>query len=221
MQIRFVSGESVGRYKVGARATDGEEKVNFILFGFGGMGEVSYEKELKGETAFFEEVARLSKRENAVIVSGCITNTRGHRRKSAVVAEKGKLLGVSDMLYVGGGEYGCGAELRLYETRVGKMGVIVGEDLYFPETAQALTACGCDFLVCPFGTVTGGVASALVRAYGFLYGTPLFLCGKGYCMAANAEGELAFSSPLPVAELSFTVKKEYRLVERRRKGIVG
>ena len=94
MRVRFVSKGGMHAFK------ELEEGADVFLFGFNGMGEVSYEKELKGESDFFERVALLSKSTQSVVVCGCITDTRGHKRKSAVVAENGRLLGVSDMLHV-------------------------------------------------------------------------------------------------------------------------
>ena len=160
MQIALVSSGSLRSFKNGENAGAAE----LAVFGFDGIGEVSYEKELKGESTYFEDVALLSKQMKNVIVCGCITNTRGHKRKSAVVAENGRLLGVSDMLNVIDGGVGAGAALRVYETKIGKMGVVVAEDLYFPETVKTLALCGCEFIVCPFGQMRDSLQTVLLRA---------------------------------------------------------
>ncbi|MBQ2701788.1 MAG: hypothetical protein IJF64_02255, partial [Clostridia bacterium] len=129
MRICFVGRGSVSQFRENYQG----EKADVFLFGFNGLGEVSYEKELKGETSFFEETALLSKESKSAVVCGCVTDTRGHKRKSALVAENGRLSGVSDLLYATDGECSSGASLRVYDTKVGKMGVIVAEDLYFPD----------------------------------------------------------------------------------------
>ncbi len=215
MRIRFVSRSSVQSY---AQAEE-RERADITLFGFDGLGEVSYEKELKGESGYFEEVARLSKRENCITVSGCVTDTRGHKRRSAVVAEGGKLLGIADALSVVDGAYGSGAELRIYSTQAGRMGVLVGEDLHFTEYVKALSLCGSDFIVCPYGRVVGELPAVLLRAHAYHFGTPIFLCGRGYAMAASPKGELLFSSPHSPVEKEVAVTKEYHLIERRYKGV--
>ena len=69
-----------------------------VCFSFQALGKVSYERELKGETNLFEDVALLSKMQKNVVVCGCYTDARGIRRKSVVVAERGRILGVSDMV---------------------------------------------------------------------------------------------------------------------------
>ena len=196
-----------------------EKAVDIFLFGFNGEIEVSYEKELKGETRFFEEAATFSKRTKSVVICGCVTDSRGHKRKSALVAENGRLIGVSDMLNVIDGGLGSGAALRVYETRAGRVGVAVAEDLLFPEVIKSLALCGSDFIVCPFGRV-GSVHSVLLRASAYCNGLPMLFCGEGYAMLAEPSGQIAFASPISPAFFDCKITKEYHLVETRRRGAV-
>ncbi len=212
MRICFVSKGNVDSLR------ENIEEFDLLLFGFNGLSEVSYEKELKGDTRFFERVATLSKERRCVLVSGCVTDTRGHKRKSAVVAENGRILGVSDTLYAIDGDCGCGAELRVYETTIGKMGVAVAEDIFFPESLRAMVTCGCDFIVCPYEQVKGELPSVLLRADAFRLGVPILLCGEGGAVLADPSGRLEFSSPDSPICFSYRVKKEYHLVEYRRRG---
>ena len=215
MQIALVSNGSLRAFKNGENISAAE----LAVFGFDGIGEVSYERELKGESTYFEDVALLSKQMQNVIVCGCITNTRGHKRKSAVVAERGRLLGVSDMLNVIDGGVGAGAALRVYETKLGKMGVVVAEDLCFPETVKTLALCGCEFIVCPFGQMRDNLQTVLLRAFAYCYGVPIFFCGVAYGAIAAPNGTLAFASPQSPAYFPFENKREYHLIETRRKGL--
>ena len=219
MRIGFVSRGALRTFKEEYCGSCDRERADLLLFGFDGVGEVSYEKELKGESGFFEDVALLSKAAQNVVVSGCITDTRGIKRKSAVVAVKGRLVGVSDMLHAVDGQIGCGAGLKIYDTDVGKMGVAVAEDLYFAEVVNSLAVCGCDFIVCPFGRVMDSLQTVLLRAYAFRWGVPVLFCGQGYAMLATPAGELTFASPQSPAYFDFDNKKEYHLVETRRRGV--
>lgn len=214
MRIRFVARGRLHDFKEGYEK-DGEE---LILFGFDGMGEVSYEKELKGESGYFEEAALLSKRAQGVVVCGCVTDTRGHKRRSAVIAENGKLVGVSDMLHAIDGEISAGAALRVYETKLGKMGVAVSDDVAFPEVIRSLALCGSDFIVCPFGRITSSMQQVLLRAHAYCYGVPVLFCGVGYCMIVDAGGRVAFASPQSPIAAEFENRKEYHLIETRRRG---
>ncbi len=214
MKIRFVSRGRLQSFKESYQS-EGED---LLLFGFEGMEEVSYEKELKGESDEFHQTALLSKRSNAVTVCGCVTDTRGFKRKSALVAENGKLLGVSDMLHAIDGEVSAGAALRIYETKLGRMGVIVSEDILFPEVVKSLALCGSDFIVCVFEDLTDGLTKCILRAYAYLYGIPIFFCGVGYSMIADMGGGLCFSSPHSPIGTEFENVKEYHLIETRRRG---
>lgn len=212
MRIRFINKGGL------VQESAEKEGVDLTLLGFSGIGEVSYEKELSGESDFFENGAKLSKIEKNVVVCGCITNSRGHKRKSALVAENGKLLGVSDMVNSIDGRYGSGAELRIYPTQIGKMGVLVGEDLYFSETVKSLVVCGSDFIVCPLAPTKGELPLVLLRAHAFQFGVPIFFCGRGYSAIASNEGEIIFSSPQSQALGEYEWKTEYHLLERRVRG---
>ncbi len=195
------------------------EETDLIVGGFRSLGEVSYERELKEETRFFERVASLSQATGAVVICGCVTDTKGFKRKSAVVAENGRLLGVSDMINVVDGEVNSGAALKVYETKAGRVGVMVSEDLYFPEVAKSLTLCGSDLIVCPYGVVENGIESVLIRAYAFCYGAPICLCGIGYSAIGGVDGTLSFASPVSPAVAEIERVKEYHLVETRRRGL--
>ena len=218
MRIGLISKGGVANF---AENFDKKEDVpDLFMFGFDGKQEVSYERELKGETGFFERAARLSKRAQNTVVCGCITDTLGHKRKSVLVAENGKLLGVSDMLHAVDGEVSSGAALRVYHTKMGRMGVMVAEDLLFPDVMQALAMCGSDFIVCPFGKADG-VHGILLRAWAYIYGIPIIFCAEGYCAVANPLGELAFASSHSPVEWDCKMVKEYHLVETRKRGVWG
>lgn len=212
MKIRFISRGGLA---------DGQvcEDEELTIYGFGGLGEVSYDKELKGESDYFERAARLSKQTKGVVVCGCVTDTRGIKRKSALVAENGKLCGVSDMTHTIDGTLTSGAGLRIYDTKIGKMGVAVAEDILFPEVMSALAACGSDFIVCPFGVLQGTMPQVLLRAYAYLHGVPIFLCGVGYSVAVGADGGVVMATPQSPTAFVFENRKEFHLVETRRRGV--
>ena len=214
MRVGFITQGSLQEYL----GRSEEESADVLFFGFEGMGLVSYERELKGESGCFEEGAKLSKNCKNIVVSGCFTDTRGIKRKSAFVAEKGRILGVSDAVRSLDSGVASGAALRVYDTAIGKMGVLVAEDLYFPELIKTLSLCGTDFILCPFGKVTDSMQTVLMRAYAYCYGVPIFFCARGYAALVAGDGKLLFASPQPSAYVDFTDKKEYRLIQERHRG---
>ena len=211
MRICFVT-------KGGLDAVGEEAGADIVCYPLSALGEVSYERELKGETSLFEAVAMRSKMLRCTVVGGCYTDARGIRRKSAVVAERGRLLGVSDLVNrIDGSAFGAGAGVKVYETAAGRLGVVVGEDLYFPKVVETLSLSGADAVLCLFEELSEGLELTLIRAHAFFYGLPVALCAFGYAAVADPEGRLFFASPAPVGRLTLPKEREYRLIETRRR----
>ena len=211
MRICFVT-------KGGLDAVGEEAGADIVCYPLSALGEVSYERELKGETSLFEAVAMRSKALRCTVVSGCYTDARGIRRKSAVVAERGRLLGVSDLVNrIDGSAFGAGAGVKVYETAAGRLGVVVGEDLYFPKVFETLSLSGADAVLCLFEELSEGLELTLIRAHAFFYGLPVALCAFGYAAVADPEGRLFFASPAPVGRVTLPKEREYRLIETRRR----
>ena len=211
MRICFVT-------KGGLDAVGEEAGADIVCYPLSALGEVSYECELKGETSLFEAVAMRSKMLRCTVVGGCYTDARGIRRKSAVVAERGRLLGVSDLVNrIDGSAFGAGAGVKVYETAAGRLGVVVGEDLYFPKVVETLSLSGADAVLCLFEELSEGLELTLIRAHAFFYGLPVALCAFGYAAVADPEGRLFFASPAPVGRVTLPKEREYRLIETRRR----
>ena len=211
MRICFVT-------KGGLDAVGEEAGADIVCYPLSALGEVSYERELKGETSLFEGVAMRSKVLRCTVVGGCYTDARGIRRKSAVVAERGRLLGVSDLVNrIDGSAFGAGAGVKVYETAAGRLGVVVGEDLYFPKVVETLSLSGADAVLCLFEELSEGLELTLIRAHAFFYGLPVALCAFGYAAVADPEGRLYFASPAPVGRVTLPKEREYRLIETRRR----
>lgn len=216
MRICFVTGGSLNEFS--QLLTHGAADI--ICGGFQTLGEVSYERELRGETGLFEDVALLSKELKNVVVCGCFTDARGVRRKSVVVAEKGRILGVSDMVNrIDAGEYRAGAGIKIYDTGVGKIGIVVAEDLYFPQVLQTLSVCGADVALCICEELNESLEQTLMRAGAFLYGLPVCICAYGYAQAADIGGKLRFASPKSPCFYDVEREQEYHLVEVRQRGL--
>lgn len=215
MRICFVTAGTFGAYaeRHDACAAD------VVCCSFQALGEVSYERELKGETCLFEDVALYSKEHKNVVLCGCFTDARGVRRKSVVAAERGRILGVSDMVNrIDAGEFRAGAGIKIYDTAAGKLGVVVAEDLYFPRVLETLSVCGAEAAICIFGQFGDGLEQTLSRAGAFVYGLPVLLCGYGYAMVADPSGKVRFASPQSPCLYELEQEHEFHLVETRQRG---
>ena len=193
---------------------------NLLIFGFNGLGLVSYKKELDGETEYFQDVAKLSKQLNCTVVCGCDTDTYGLFRHSAVIADKGKILGLTDMAHaIDDSEFVAGGAFRVYDTSAGKIGVIVAEDLFFPESARVLTLCDADFIICVFKKIDGSMPMVMLRAGAFSNGIAMGLCAKNYCALADIRGNVTVASGSDLLCTEVKIEKDYHLISSRRRGL--
>jgi len=188
------------------------------LFGFGGLGEVDYERELKGETEKFEKAVRLSKDCGCGVLSGCITDSRGLLRKSVAVADRGKLLGISDMNHVLDSEdYKSGASLGFYSVNGCKIGLCIENDILFPEALRSLSMCGCNAVLAVMQEVRDNIPPVLCRAYAYLYGIPVIMCAGKTAYFADISGAIATSTQ-KYALFEVSPQNRYHLVTTRQRG---
>jgi predicted amidohydrolase len=215
MRIGFLTDGKLSDFEKYKQAQTAE----LCCFAFGSVGEVNYEKEVRGETNEMEEVALFSRHFSCVAVVGCYTDTKGIKRKSAIVADKGKILGVSDMTHgLDGDGYKCGSGVRVYDTSAGRIGVLVGQDVYFSELTASLARCGGETIVCAYEQTGENIEQVLLRADSFRYGVTMCMCARGYAQIADPSGKIAFASPLSPVWSETDGRREYHLVETRRRG---
>ena len=193
---------------------------DLLVFGFNGLGLVSYKKELGGQTEYFQDVAKLSKQLSSVVICGCDTDTYGVFRHSAVVADKGRIIGVSDMAHaIDNSEFVSGGSFRVYDTSVGKIGIIVAEDLLFPESARVLALCDADIIICLYKKIESAMPQIILRADAFTNGVMMGLCAKNYVTVADIKGEIIMASSKDIVENDLSIEKDYHLISSRRRGI--
>lgn len=189
------------------------------VFGFNGLGEVDYQSELKGLSDKFEDVVRLSRSAKCGVLSACTTNSRGVLRKSVAVAERGKLLGISDMNHVfEGEEFKSGAGLGVYTVGGYKIGICIENDLMFPDTFKALSMCGCNAVVTFLEQPKNIMPAMLIRTYSYIYGVPVIMCAGNTAYYAEVTGEIA-TSMQSASLFDITPLSSYHLVTTRSKGM--
>lgn len=192
---------------------------DIAIFGFDGLGEVDYERELKGETEKFECAARLSKSSNCGVLCGCHTVSRGIVRKSVAVSDRGKLLGISDMNHVLDSEkFKSGSSLGFFNVSGCKVGLCIENDLLFPDAVNSLTNCGCNVVVAVLEEIRSNMPPLLIRAYAYLYGVPIIMIAGKTAYFADTTGAIA-SSVQESTLFEVSPRNDYHLVTVRRKGM--
>jgi len=99
------------------------------------------------------------------------------------------------------------------------IGIIVAEDLYFPQVLQTLSVCGAEIALCIFEELNETLEQTLMRASAYYYGIPVSVCACGYAQASDIAGKVCFASPQSPCFYDFEREQEYHLVEIRQRGI--
>ena len=194
-------------------------RCDIAVFGFKGLGEVDYESELRGVTDKFEDCARLSKTAGCGVVCACKTKSRGILRKSVAVADRGKLLGISDMTHVIDCEdWKSGAGLGFYSVGGYKIGLIVENDLLFPECFNSLSLCGCNLIIAVAEELKDNVPPLLIRAYSYLYGVPVVMCAGNMAYFSEVSGAIAGSAQ-QFSRFEIPPQNRYHLITSRTRGL--
>ncbi len=189
------------------------------VFGFNGIDKISYKRELNCSENKLSNFAKLSKESGKVLISGTITDNYGVLRRSAVIADKGKLLGISDMrLSVNDNGYQGGGAQRVYQTQVGRIGLLVGDDILDIDGIKAMSLCDADFIIALMSGEEKPQYNFLIRSYSYLFGVPIVLINSNTVIASDLSGEICGRSLENQTKITLPVKKSYRLVVTKQRG---
>ena len=192
---------------------------DLICFDFDGLNKISYKYELNGTESALQNFASLSKKTKKILIAGCITDNYGVVRRSAVIAENGKLLGISDMntnLNLSG--YSQGGGYRVYQTSKGRLGVVISDDILDYDGVKSLSLCDADFIVCIVGEEKPQY-ELLIRAYSYLFGLPLLLISGAGAFGSDINGEVIGGSREKISEIILPTKKSYRVIQCKKRGV--
>lgn len=107
-------------------------------------GKISLSEELKNPS-MTKRLAQISAKRGLLLFVNFVAMVDEKQFLSVMVIDCGKILGVSDCLT--DANFCCSDRQRIYVTRAGKAGVIVGSDLFFAGSMSSLFENGADFIV--------------------------------------------------------------------------
>ncbi len=167
------------------KLTDIAEETDAVFIAPDFLGEVSYER----ERANMSKLCLAAKYSAACsVVFGAVTVLGAVRRRSAVVAQKGKLVTIADEVYADGKDGFAGGTLpQTLDTPHGKIGIAVAGDMLAPGLLQYFADAGCD-VVCAMLWHTDEMTEVLARAIAYMYGYHIAVCAPGVCFCAEPTG---------------------------------
>lgn len=177
-------------------------------------------EEIDGKTSVFYELCKLSENLNCVLIAGCDTEILGVLHKSAIIIDCGVLLGVSDMTYIlDESKYNGGGCFRVYDTSKGKIGLVVGDDIMFPEVLKTLALCDSDFIISVYGKIYSAIPQVMMRAGSYSNGVSICMAAEGYMQISDIKGEVVYASDSGLIEYNLEILKDYHLIQSRRRGL--
>ncbi|MEW9309741.1 nitrilase-related carbon-nitrogen hydrolase [Labrys neptuniae] len=99
-----------------------------------------------------ERLLSIAARENIYIVAGMAERAGGRIHNAAVLAGPEGLIGSYRQIHLTSEDHGWatpGEDWRVFDTRLGRLGLLIGHDAMFPEAARILSLRGCDLIACP------------------------------------------------------------------------
>ena len=134
------------------------------------LGDVrfSYPEVYEGlDGATVKRFSEAAKSHGIHIVAGLLLTIEGKTYNCAVLFDgEGQIVGVHKKVHLPAGEELCvsaGDRFEVYETALGRVGMLVCWDLQYPEAARELALGGADIIVCP--TLGWEKTYGLARAY--------------------------------------------------------
>lgn len=122
------------------------KEADLILLNFCVLEKVNYAKEIEGENNKIKLLLKLSKDFNCVVMAGALCDLFGKTYCSVIVCDRGELLGIADSVYENE-NYDSASEFKIYETRLGRIGVVVNSDILNIKTVNTLKLYEPTFLV--------------------------------------------------------------------------
>ena len=198
-----------------------EEKNNQILvYGYESLGKVSYKYELSGVESKLPTLSNLSKKAKGVVIAGAVTDNYGILKQSVIIADNGKLLGISDcVLGYENSPYQVGGSFKVYNTSACKIGVVVGDDIKNFDGVRSMSLCDADIIVAITPLEEKPQYNFLIRTYAYLFGVSILLLTKTGVIASDSLGEICAKSVEDKANLIIPVKRQYVAYKSKRRGI--
>lgn len=192
---------------------------DILVFSSKIIDKLNFFDELGGKSNTFYDLCLLSETMKCVVICGCDTEVCGILHKSAVIIDNGRLAGVSDMAHIiDESGYSPGGGFRIYETTRGRIGIIVGDDIFYPEVPKALSLCESDIIISLFGKINDHMPQLMMRAAAFCNGVSICMAAEGYMQICDIKGEMLCATDAKLTECNIDIVKDYHLFQSKHRG---
>ena len=204
MEIVTVCGMSYADFVIHRMAE--VRRADLLVFSFGAVETIDFRKEIKGDDGVFADLCTLSYDLNCAVLCGAGTDVFGVKHKSVVVADKGRLVDVSDQItnynvQITNKDNSASFAIshlpfpicKAYDTSAGKIGIIADNDIMRPKSAEELALQGAQLIVAVADKPVDNSVILAARAAGLYNGVPVLFAAKDYVMLSDGSGEVKFA----------------------------
>ncbi len=181
------------------------KKADITVFGKH-LGRVRYGEDEKNAASALYRVCTASKTLGTVLALAD-TTAGGAPKRSVLIADGGKLLGITDEITTTQAAFRIAKNLRVYHTSAGEIGVLSGADFYAYEPMRILSACGATCIV-HLATFRKPQADTVGGALAYFNRLPVLSVAAGVAALYAENGELIFASPMEGATVAVTPRKK-------------
>lgn len=184
---------------------------DLVVLGSQSFETLDFKNEVNGQGGVFDKMKTFSKKVRRPVFIAIKTNDYGKIRRSVVALEDGKLLTIADCNGASLDNFG-GFGYKICHTSLGKLGIIVANDIKNTEALKALLLCESRLIINLYVDVYDFNVQNLVASLGYLFGTPIISCGGHGVVATNGVGKIDFSSNKDRAEFCLSTKRSLKTV---------
>lgn len=115
------------------------EPDSLVLIPYGIIAPVDLNDELVGNTNVIKDVCAFSHDKRVTVVFCVDATVNGNKFLSTVIVDKGRLLGMCDETHTLDNSVTKGGAIRVFDTSVARLGILIDDDIYYFEAARIAT----------------------------------------------------------------------------------
>lgn len=188
------------------------QKDSVTLLGAESLPIVNLEDEYRGKSNYIKSLCLKSRNSDSIILVGGEIECKNKTYWGTFLFDHGKFLGISDCTHPIEEKYTKSSVLRVFESSIGRLGVISGDDLYYFEVSRLMTLWECDYLIFSIPYKVDRKLRVLAEAQAISNGVTAIIFGKDNFYPFFTKSTLKKDN----GALIVTPKSDTSLVDKRR-----
>lgn len=142
------------------------------------LPELDLYDELAGKSNYVKTLCVKSKEFNCLFLVGATLKMKNKTFWGTIIVDNGKFLGISDTTHPLCNKFDKSSAIKVFETSIGRIGVISGDDICFPEIPRLLKLWEADFFFFTLPSEITKNSQILAKSHAICNGVTTVLFGK-------------------------------------------